>query len=130
MSANQSNLLYDIPINESNANNVGSIYPSTSDESHMSTTSKSSYINSHMINNTHDTDTSWSLSSVGSPGMTSSPKPKQTKKDRNSSLRILVINFQSIRKKGANNGALIETTKPDILIGNETWLTQNFPPAL
>jgi hypothetical protein len=52
---------------------------------------------------------------AGSPIMTSSPKPK-TKKH----LRILNMNFQSLKRKDKLLEAIIETTEPDILIGTET----------
>ena len=58
--------------------------------------------------------------SAGSPIMTSSPKPK-TKKH----LRILNMNFQSLKRKDKLLEAIIETTEPDILIGTETWLDAN-----
>ena len=35
---------------------------------------------------------------------------------------ILNINFQSLRKKGNLLEALIESSKPDIILGTETWL--------
>ena len=37
-------------------------------------------------------------------------------------LRMLVINFQSIYSKGAEFWSLLEATKPDVIIGCETWL--------
>jgi hypothetical protein len=52
--------------------------------------------------------------------MTSSPKPK-TKKH----LRIMNMNFQSLKRKDKLLEAIIETTEPDILIGTETWLDAN-----
>jgi hypothetical protein len=47
-------------------------------------------------------------------------KPK-TKKH----LRILNMNFQSLKRKDKLLEAIIETTEPDILIGTETWLDAN-----
>ena len=52
-----------------------------------------------------------------------------------SSLRSLTINFQSIREKKAELLNILETSEPDIVFGNETWLTSNhhsaeyFPPT-
>lgn len=39
------------------------------------------------------------------------------------SLRILNVNFQSVRTKGRNIDALVESTNPDFIIGTETWLS-------
>jgi hypothetical protein len=37
-------------------------------------------------------------------------------------LRVLVINCQSIKNKKYDMENLTESTKPDIIIGNESWL--------
>jgi hypothetical protein len=37
-------------------------------------------------------------------------------------LRVLNINFQSIKRKQHIVNNIIESSKPDIVIGNETWL--------
>ena len=53
----------------------------------------------------------------------------------NQSLRTLVINFQGIRNKKHDFWNLIESCKPDIIIGNETFLkpeirnSEIFPPT-
>ncbi|CAG2253425.1 E1BAP5 [Mytilus edulis] len=59
------------------------------------------------------------------PIMTSSPKPAKTKPTPKKQLRLLNINFQSLRKKGKLLEAIIESTDPDIIIGTETWLDPN-----
>ncbi|CAG2243813.1 unnamed protein product [Mytilus edulis] len=59
------------------------------------------------------------------PIMTSSPKPTKTKPATKKQLRILNINFQSLRKKGKLLEAIIESTEPDVIIGTETWLDPN-----
>ena len=56
--------------------------------------------------------------------LTSSPRPTTDKgsKKPKSSLRILNINFQSLRKKGKLLECIILDSDPDIIIGTETWL--------
>jgi hypothetical protein len=54
--------------------------------------------------------------------MTSSPKPTKAKPTHKKQVRILNINFQSVRKKGKLLETIIESTDPDIIIGTETWL--------
>ena len=59
---------------------------------------------------------------------TSSPKtaPRtHTKK----SLRVLNVNFRSLRKKGKLLEAIILDTDPDIIIGTETWLDKDIHPS-
>ena len=76
-----------------------------------------------------------STEQLGSPLHSSSPKnrkrgqsPKRLnkksskKKPTGNILKILNINFQSIRNKVTQFQALMETEKPDIVIGTETWL--------
>ena len=65
--------------------------------------------------------------------MTSSPKHTtktnnelhQNRQNDNKNIRILNINFQSLRKKGNLHEALIESSKPDIILGTETWLNSS-----
>jgi hypothetical protein len=40
-------------------------------------------------------------------------------------LRFLCINFQSARKKGKDISALVESVQPDIIMGMETWLSED-----
>ena len=37
-------------------------------------------------------------------------------------MRVLTINFQSLKNKKEELNTLIETAKPDVIIGTETWL--------
>jgi hypothetical protein len=77
------------------------------------------------ISNSEHND-SWG--SLGSPAVTSSPKPKPItyQPTRNSkALRFLCINFQSARKKGKDISALVESVKPDTIMGTETWLSED-----
>ena len=38
---------------------------------------------------------------------------------------MLLVNFQSIRSKKSDLLALINTHKPDVIAGTETWLTSD-----
>jgi len=60
--------------------------------------------------------------SIGSPKLTSSPKRKQPKPLFENNLRILTINFQSLRSKREELWTLLEFSTPDIIIATETWL--------
>ena len=77
------------------------------------------------------TDTSFNLDSLGSPTATSSPIQKTrsntyTKKPRSDTpLRILVVNCKSIKNKKQELENLVETSKPDIMIGTESWLSND-----
>jgi hypothetical protein len=44
-------------------------------------------------------------------------------------LRILNINFQSLRKKGKQLEAVIDSSNPDVIIGTETWLDPDINSA-
>ena len=92
-----------------------SLVPYESSKSHSSDTSILQAGNSSSLDS--------SLGSIGSPTATSSPKKSQAKQhtNNNTGLRKLVINFQSIRNKVNELEVLIDTTKPDIIIGTETW---------
>jgi len=46
----------------------------------------------------------------------------QNRQNGNKNIRILNINFQSLRMKGNLLEALIESSKPDIILGTEIWL--------
>ena len=49
-----------------------------------------------------------------------------TKKSRSdTTLRILVVNCQSIKNKKQEQENLVETSKPDIMIGTESWLSND-----
>ena len=127
-SLNRSTIIYDVPILPNHA-------------------SHSSLNSSAMINSTRSTSVSdprssissipsedpqadlsnSTFSNIGSPVQASSPKPAQQARNRNikKSLRILNINFQSARKKSKYISTVIETTKPDIILGTETWLSDD-----
>ena len=65
---------------------------------------------------------------MGPPLTTSSPKNKPKQQARNKitkrSLRLLIINFQSIRSKKESFWNMLEQTEPDMIIASETWLHQ------
>ena len=51
-------------------------------------------------------------------------KPKTKKAVLNHPLRILIMNCQSINNKRAELHTVnIDSAKPDIILGNESWLT-------
>ena len=68
---------------------------------------------------------------IGPPKAASSPivqqqrevKSRTTKSVLNHPLRILVMNCQSIKNKRAELHTIIDSAKPDIILGNESWLT-------
>ena len=49
------------------------------------------------------------------------PKASAIKKNK---LRILLVNFQSVKQKAADVKVLIELHKPDLICGTETWLNE------
>ena len=68
--------------------------------------------------------TSCSEQSFGNPTSTSSPKRTSVNKE-NDKIRILEINFQSIKNKTSDLHIAIEQSRPDVIIGTETWLTKD-----
>ena len=50
-------------------------------------------------------------------------KSKTKKAILNHPLRILIMNCQSIKNKKAEIHVVIDSAKPDIILGNESWLT-------
>ena len=68
---------------------------------------------------------------IGPPIAASSPivqepreaKGKAAKAALNHPLRILIMNRQSIKNKKAELHTIIDSAKPDIILGNESWLT-------
>ena len=61
----------------------------------------------------------------GSPIHSSSPKqPSNKTRQRGKSVRVLVVNCQSIMAKKESFWETIDTSSPDIICANETWLSQ------
>ena len=73
--------------------------------------------------------------SPGPPISTSSPiKNQMSPRNPSEPIKIIVMNFQSIKNKHEEILNIIDTANPSIIIGNETWLspsiysTEIFPP--
>ncbi|KAK3108516.1 hypothetical protein FSP39_009662 [Pinctada imbricata] len=76
---------------------------------------------------------------IGSPAATSSPvhsrktsenqQQQQQHKRTDRPLRIIIMNCQSIKNKKHDLSNLVESTKPDIIIGNESWLHKDIQSA-
>ena len=71
-----------------------------------------------------DFDFSYS-SDIGSPRLASSPKQNRKGPIAKKSLRLLTINFQSIRAKREEFWTLLKYSQPDVVICSETWLHPN-----
>ena len=65
-----------------------------------------------------------SSSNIGSPRYASSPKQHRSTPLSKRKIRILVINFQSLRSKRESFWAMLEYCEPDIVLATETWLNQ------
>ena len=87
---------------------------------------------SELVNETNNID------DIGTPTYTSSPIQKnqnknvkvknKTPKGTTAPLRVLTINFQSIKNKKPEIDQIIESCKPDIIFGTETWLSDSISP--
>jgi hypothetical protein len=81
------------------------------------------------ISNTFDSLGNSSISSeVGEPIGASSPKQKDNQprpsahNAKNTNLKVIMINFQSIKSKREVFWNLIDYSNPDIILGCKTWL--------
>ena len=70
---------------------------------------------------------STSSTSPGPPLLTSSPSTMPTSKttSHTGNLRVLNINFQSIKNKKEELCNIIDSSDPSVIIGTETWLNPN-----
>ena len=57
-------------------------------------------------------------------------KPKTNKAVLNHPLRILIMNCQSVKNKKAELHTIIDSAKPDIILGNESWLSPDIKKTL
>jgi len=117
---NSSMKIYHVPSEDNNSSlNISTnplLLDSISEVSMPSTSGSSIYSPSF---------SSTSFNSTDIPIMSSSPKPAKPKPTAKKTLRILNINFQSLRKKGKLLETIIDSTDPDVIIGTETWLDPN-----
>ncbi len=95
----------------------------------FSSLSASDASSSHHANSSHDTHNPPSPNNtslpIGDPIASSSPKNQAKPKPKPvkvTSLRAIVVNFQSIKNKAPEVQVLVDNTDPDIIIGTETWL--------
>ena len=107
-----------VAYNAPDIDSIGSMYSEVSD-GEPSTSNRQELSGSSFANS--------SLNSLGSPVAQSSPKASEPhqKPTVGKNLRLLNINFQSTRSKGRNVDMLVESTKPDVIIGTEKWLSED-----
>ena len=134
---NNSTKIYSIPedsfnhsLKSINLSAHPSMIDSISNVSMQSRSSVSSETTSHLSTQSYSTSSVQSIASPlnnkpNAPIMASSPKPASKEHRNRKSLRLLTINFQSLRKKGKLLKAIIDDTEPDIILGTETWLDES-----
>ena len=79
---------------------------------------------SNNFDSLYDTSASSVFSDIGDPITTSSPKATAPckRKINTDNIKVLTINFQSIKAKRESFWNLVESSKPDVILGCETWL--------
>ena len=101
-----------------------SIENTRSTADHKLTTSiDTTFAHSTQARHSTSSEPSYELSFISSvhPHMSSLPISKRKPIQAQNSLRVLNVNFQSLKKKGMLLEALASFTNPDIIIGTETW---------
>ena len=100
--------------------------PKCGQSSHAS----SFYSDASFIEESVDSSTfSSSSSDPGLPSGASSPKQPTRRPNDHKSLRSLTINFQSLKSKLPAFFQVVDSTKPDIIFGTETWLNPDILDA-
>lgn len=105
------------------------------DSTNFSTVSNSS-LSSHESNNSFSPLSDPIVPQVTSISVNPDVSKKKSAKNFFSSLKVMTINFQSIVNKKLEFHALLESDKPDIVFGTESWLTSKhtdseiFPQSL
>lgn len=79
-------------------------------------------------------NSSLSDASFGEPKASSSPRPptkhpKHHRANTRQNLRILVVNFKGVKNKRNDLQVMIESTKHDVILGTETWLSNKICTA-
>ena len=79
-----------------------------------------------MCSTSHSVSSELDITDIGPPQSTSSPDASARKQKRGKinkrCLRVLTVNFQSIKSKRETFWSMLEYTEPDIIIASETWL--------
>lgn len=92
-----------------------------------------SFASVNSFNVLHTPDKGFQPASSSTPAKSRSSK---TASPRSPPMKVVHINFQSLREKKSQFFSFVELNKPDIIVGTETWLTKDmfdseyFPPEL
>ena len=108
----------------------------TTDDWHCSSCGLPFNFNSSLFEDTLHSNPNFTLASVsdmsspypGQPLMSSSPSSTSAHhptRPRDNNIRIVNLNFRSIRNKREEFLTFLEMTDPDIVMGTETWCTSN-----
>eukprot|EP00745_Piridium_sociabile_P038115 TRINITY_DN6956_c1_g1_i1.p1 TRINITY_DN6956_c1_g1~~TRINITY_DN6956_c1_g1_i1.p1 ORF type:complete len:204 (-),score=38.81 TRINITY_DN6956_c1_g1_i1:217-828(-) len=141
-SKNNTSIIYSVPLDTTPSGSPSKPdQQSTRDSSHGSLFSTS--LESSVLSTLADTALASDVASLPWPGgvdrldwptLTSSPNKKTATSTNSNSqpkkqLRVLNINLNSLQKKGKQLEAVIDSVKPDIILGTETWLDLSISSA-